>query len=36
MLPDLGAATKPQVEAAMKGHVIAQAELMGTYQKKKR
>jgi Raf kinase inhibitor-like YbhB/YbcL family protein len=33
-LPDLGAATKPQVEAAMKGHVLAQAELMGTYQKK--
>ena len=35
VLPDLGAATKPQVEAAIKGHVIAQAELMGTYQKKK-
>ena len=25
--------TKSQVEAAMKGHVIAQTELMGTYQK---
>ena len=35
MLPDLGAPTKPQVEEAMKGHVIAHAELMGTYQKKK-
>ena len=36
VLPDLGAATKAQVEAAMKGHVVAQAELMGTYQKKGR
>jgi Raf kinase inhibitor-like YbhB/YbcL family protein len=35
LLPDLGAATKPQVEAAMKGHVIAQAVVMGTYQKEK-
>jgi len=35
VLPDLGAATKPQVEAAMKGHVIAHAELMGTYEKQK-
>ena len=35
LLPDLGPATKPQVEAAMKGHVIAQAELLGTYEKKK-
>ncbi|HEX2447782.1 MAG TPA: YbhB/YbcL family Raf kinase inhibitor-like protein [Methyloceanibacter sp.] len=25
--------TKPALEAAMKGHVLAQAELMGTYQK---
>jgi Raf kinase inhibitor-like YbhB/YbcL family protein len=33
LLPDLGTPTKPQVEAAMKGHVIAQAELVGTYQK---
>jgi hypothetical protein len=32
-LPDLGAATKAQVEAAMKGHVVAQAELVGTYEK---
>ena len=35
VLPDLGAATKVQVETAMKGHVVAHAELMGTYQKKK-
>lgn len=34
VLPDLGAATKAAVEAAMKGHVVAQAELMGTYQKR--
>jgi Raf kinase inhibitor-like YbhB/YbcL family protein len=33
VLPDLGAATKPQLEAAMKGHVLEQATLMGTYQK---
>jgi Raf kinase inhibitor-like YbhB/YbcL family protein len=32
-LPDLRQPTKPQLEAAMKGHVIAQAELVGTYQK---
>jgi hypothetical protein len=35
VLPDLGPATKPQVEAAMKGHVLAQTELMGTYRKQK-
>jgi Raf kinase inhibitor-like YbhB/YbcL family protein len=34
VLPDLGPATKPQVEAAMTGHVIGQAEVMGTYQKR--
>jgi Raf kinase inhibitor-like YbhB/YbcL family protein len=33
VLGGLGAATKPQLEAAMKGHVVAQATLMGTYQK---
>jgi Raf kinase inhibitor-like YbhB/YbcL family protein len=32
-LGDLGQATKASVEAAMRGHVIGQAELMGTYQK---
>jgi Raf kinase inhibitor-like YbhB/YbcL family protein len=36
LLPDLGAATKADVESAMKGHVLAQAELMGTYEKKRR
>ena len=34
VLPGLGAGTKAQVEAAMKGHVMAHAELVGTYQKK--
>ena len=34
-LPDLGAATKAEVEAAMKGHVIAHVEIVGTYQKAK-
>jgi Raf kinase inhibitor-like YbhB/YbcL family protein len=32
-LPDLGTPTKAAVEAAMKGHVLAEAVLMGTYQK---
>jgi Raf kinase inhibitor-like YbhB/YbcL family protein len=35
LLPDLGAAPSwAKVEAAMGGHVIAQAELVGTYQKR--
>ena len=34
-LGDLGAAGKADVERAMKGHVIGQAELMGTYQKRR-
>jgi len=33
-LPDLGTPTKVEVEAAMKGHILAHAELMGTYQKR--
>ena len=33
VLPDLGAATKAQVEQAMRGHVLGTAELIGTYQK---
>ena len=33
VLPDLGAATKAQIEQAMKGHVLATAELIGTYEK---
>lgn len=35
-LPDLGAPTKPALEKAMEGHVLARAELVGTYQKKSR
>ena len=34
VLPDLGTPTRAEVEAAMAGHVLAQAELLGTYQKK--
>ncbi len=34
VLGDLKTPTKAMLEAAMKGHVLAQAELMGTYQKK--
>jgi Raf kinase inhibitor-like YbhB/YbcL family protein len=33
LLPELGAPTRAQLEAAMQGHVLAQAELVGTYQK---
>ena len=33
-LPDLGAAPKGEVEKAMEGHVLAKAELVGTYQKR--
>ncbi len=36
VLPDLGKPTKAQLEAAMKGHILAQAEMVGTYQKKGR
>ena len=35
VLADLGRATKGDVEKAMKGHVLAQVELIGTYQKKR-
>ncbi len=31
-LGDLGAATKAEVEAAMRGHVLEQTEVIGTYQ----
>ncbi|WP_372874645.1 YbhB/YbcL family Raf kinase inhibitor-like protein [Pseudomonas sp.] len=34
VLPDLGRPTKAQLEGAMQGHVLAQAELIGTYGKK--
>ncbi len=33
VLPDLGTPTKAQLEAAMKGHVLAEAQLVGTYQR---
>ena len=32
-LPDLGRPTKAQLEKAMEGHILAQATLMGTYQR---
>jgi len=32
VLPDLGAPNKARVESAMAGHVLAKAELIGTYQ----
>jgi Raf kinase inhibitor-like YbhB/YbcL family protein len=35
VLGDLGTPTKADVEKAMQGHILAQTELMGTYQKKK-
>lgn len=35
VLPDLGTPTKAQLEKAMEGKVLARAELVGTYQKKK-
>ncbi|HET6923945.1 MAG TPA: YbhB/YbcL family Raf kinase inhibitor-like protein [Anaeromyxobacteraceae bacterium] len=35
-LGDLGTPTKAKLEAAMKGRVLAQAELVGTYQKRGR
>jgi Raf kinase inhibitor-like YbhB/YbcL family protein len=34
-ISDLGAATKPQLEAAMHGHILEQAVLVGTYEKSK-
>jgi Raf kinase inhibitor-like YbhB/YbcL family protein len=34
VLGDLGTPTRAKLEAAMKGHVLARAELMGTYQKR--
>ncbi len=33
VLPDLKAPTKAQLEQAMEGHILAQAVLMGTYEK---
>ena len=34
-LGDLGTPTKTRLEAAMKGHVLAEARLMGTYEKQR-
>lgn len=34
-LPNLGQVTKDKLEAAMKPHIVARAELIGTYQKRK-
>ena len=36
VLPDLRQPTKTRLEAAMKGHVLAEAVLMGTFQKQRR
>ena len=33
VLPDLGRPTKKYLEQAMQGHIIAEAQLIGTYQK---
>nr|PZN15276.1 MAG: YbhB/YbcL family Raf kinase inhibitor-like protein [Pseudomonadota bacterium] len=33
-LPDLGRPTKPELERAMQGHVLAEAQLIGTYEKR--
>ena len=33
VLPDLGKPSKAELEEAMQGHIIAQAELVGTYKK---
>ena len=35
VLPDLNQPTKPELEKAMRGHIIGQSELIGTYQKHK-
>jgi Raf kinase inhibitor-like YbhB/YbcL family protein len=35
MLPDLKQPTKAKLEEAMKGHILGEAQLMGTYQKGK-
>jgi hypothetical protein len=35
VLPDLKQPTKAKLEEAMKGHILSEARLMGTYQKVK-
>ena len=34
-LPQMGKPNKEQLESAMRGHILGEAQLMGTYQKKK-
>lgn len=34
VLPDLGQPTKAELEGAMEGHVLAKAEMIGTYQRR--
>jgi Raf kinase inhibitor-like YbhB/YbcL family protein len=36
VLPDLGGADKAKLEQAMKGHVVAEGQLIGTYEKAKK
>lgn len=36
VLPDLGTPTEAELERAMKGHVLVEAEIIGTYRKKNR
>ena len=35
VLPDLGTPTKAELERAMEGHVLARAELVGTYERRR-
>jgi phosphatidylethanolamine-binding protein (PEBP) family uncharacterized protein len=36
VLPDLGTPTRQRLESEIVGHVLGKAELMGTYQKKRK
>jgi Raf kinase inhibitor-like YbhB/YbcL family protein len=36
LLGDLGTPAKPRLEEAMRGHVLAEAQIMGTYEKQRR
>lgn len=36
VLPELGTPTKAELEAAMEGHILEKAELVGTYEKRKK
>jgi Raf kinase inhibitor-like YbhB/YbcL family protein len=35
VLPDLGKAAKSKIEGAMKGHILAEAQLVGSYQRRR-